>query len=203
MGKENKAEYSDMELVERFNKGDRAAFEALVIRHQRRVYNLAYRITGIAEEAQELAQEVFIKVFQKLSTFRGESAFTTWLYQVTANHAKNKLKYLNRRKYFTSESIDEPIQGQNGPMSKQYENPSPRPDQALNSSQVQKIVQEKLSELEEDQRIVVTLRDIEGLDYDEIAEITGLALGTVKSRIHRGRLELKRKLAFLIREYEK
>ena len=193
-------EYSDKELVDRFNKGDRGAFEALVVRHQRRVYNLTYRITGLADEAQELTQDIFIKVYQKLSTFRGDAAFTTWLYQVAANHAKNRLKYLNRRKYFRSESVEAPIEGKNGAMTKQYPNPSPGPDKLLDSAEIQKIVQEKLAELSEEQKIVVTLRDIEGLDYEEIAQITGLALGTVKSRIHRGRLELKRKLSFLFRE---
>ncbi len=193
-------EPTDKELVAQCKKGDRDAFEALVRRHQRRVYNLAFRILGHPEEAQELAQDVFIKVYQKIDSFRGDAAFTTWLYQVTANHAKNKLKYLGRRHYYRSESMDEPVQGQDGTMEKQYENPNPGPDDNMQSSQVRQLVQDKLAELPEEQRIVVTLRDIEGLDYEEIAQITGLALGTVKSRIHRGRLELKRLLANLVRE---
>ena len=191
---------TDLELIDRFKKGDRSAFEMLVVRHQRQVYNLAYRITRLPDEAQELTQDIFIKVYQKLDTFRGEAAFKTWLYQVAANHAKNRLKYLKRRKYYYSESIDEPIEGQNGSMTKQYISDNPTPDQTVSSSQVSEIVQQKLAQLPEEQRIVVTLRDIQGFDYEEIAQITGLALGTVKSRIHRGRLELKQKLAFLMRE---
>ena len=200
MGKPQESGPSDKELIEQFRNGDQSAFEQLVIRHQRRVYNLAYRITGLPDEAQELAQEIFIKVYQKLDTFRGEAAFTTWLYQVAANHSKNKLKYLKRRKYYTSSSVDEPIEGANGAIEKQFESPAPTPEDLMNSAQLQKIVQEKLSELPDEHRIVLTLRDIQGLDYDQIAKITGLALGTVKSRIHRGRLELKRKLAFLFKE---
>lgn len=197
---ETGAELSDLDLIARFKNGDKSAFEILFIRHQRRVYNLAYRLTGMPDEAQELTQEIFIKVFRKLDTFRGDAAFTTWLYQVASNHAKNRLKYLGRRKYFHSESMDEPIEGQHGSMEKQYTSPNPNPEQSLDSAQLQEIVQEKLAELPEDQRLVVTLRDIQGLDYEQIAQITGLALGTVKSRIYRGRLELKRKLAFLFRE---
>jgi RNA polymerase sigma-70 factor (ECF subfamily) len=193
-------EPTDKELVEQFKAGDTAAFETLVVRHQRRVYNLAFRITGLHDEAQELAQEIFLKVYQKLHTFRGDAAFTTWLHQVCANHSKNRLKFLSRRKYFHSESIDQPIERAEGSLAKQYESPSRRPDQELSRAQTQQIVQEKIAELPEEQRIVVIMRDIEELDYDEIAEATGLALGTVKSRIHRGRLELKRKLAFLFAE---
>lgn len=200
MGKPQVSGHSDKELIERFRKGDKSAFEQLVLRHQRRVYNLAFRITGLPDEAQELAQEIFIKVYQKLDTFRGDAAFTTWLYQVAANHSKNRLKYLKRRKYYSTSSVDEPIEGTNGSIEKQYKSPEPTPEDILNSSQLQKIVQEKLNELPDAHRMVLVLRDIQGLDYDQISHITGLALGTVKSRIHRGRLELKRKLAFLFKE---
>jgi len=190
----------DLELIRRFRQGEQAAFELLVIRHQRRVYNLAFRVTGLPEEAQELAQEIFIKVYEKLDSFRGDAAFTTWLHQVAINHAKNRLKYLSRRQYFRSESVDQTVQGEDGDMTRQYESEAPTPEEELGSAQIQKEVQDKLAQLPEEQRIVVVLRDIEGLDYEEIAQITGLAVGTVKSRIHRGRLELKRKLAPLIRE---
>jgi len=111
---QDRTEATDLELVERFKRGEKAAFELLVVRHQRLVYNLAYRLTGLPDEAQDLAQEVFIKVFKKIDSFRGESAFKTWLFQVAANHAKNRLKYLSRRRYFTSESIDETIDGEDG-----------------------------------------------------------------------------------------
>jgi RNA polymerase sigma-70 factor, ECF subfamily len=190
----------DLELIERFKAGDKSAFEAIVVRHQTRVYNLVFRVTGLPDEASELTQEIFVKVYQKISMFRGESAFSTWLYRVAVNHAKNRLKYLSRRQYFRSESVDQPINGPDGDIQKQYESHDLNPEQSLGSSEVSRIVQEKLAELAEDYRIVVTLRDIQELDYEEIAKITGLALGTVKSRIHRGRIELKKKLAFLVRE---
>lgn len=200
MGIDGVTNPTDKELVRQFKKGDKSAFEALVRRHQRRVFNLVFRVCRHPDEANDLTQEVFVRVYKKLHTFEERSAFTTWLYQVAVNHAKNRLKYLGRRHYYQSESLDKPIEGSENTMTRQIESTDLGPDQLLAGAQIQKIVQEKLSELADDQKMVVIMRDIQGLDYEEIAEITGLALGTVKSRIHRGRVELKKKLEFLVKE---
>lgn len=185
----------DQELIGRFLAGDEGAFNRLVLSYQNRVYGLSYRMMGNLEEAEEVAQEVFITVYKSLRDFRGDSQFSTWIYRVTVNHCKNRIKYLGRRKYYSSQSLDEPVDGNDGEvMARQL------PDEHLDAlgrmeqKEVQNTVQEKMNELDEEQRTVLFLRDIEGMSYQEIADILDLREGTVKSRIHRARLELKDKL---------
>jgi RNA polymerase sigma-70 factor (ECF subfamily) len=147
------------------------------------------------EEAEEVAQEVFITVYKSLRDFRGDSQFSTWLYRVTVNHCKNRIKYLGRRKYYSSQSLDEPMEGNDGEvMARQLADEHLDPLGRLEQKEVQNTVQEKMNELDEEQRTVLFLRDIEGMSYQEIADILDLREGTVKSRIHRARLELKEKL---------
>lgn len=185
----------DQELIGRFLAGDEGAFNRLVLSYQNRVYGLCYRMMGNLEEAEEVAQEVFITVYKSLGDFRGDSRFSTWLYRVTVNHCKNRIKYLGRRKYYQSQSFEEPVETAEGDtMTRQIADEHLDPLGNMEQREVQNIVQEKMSELDEEQRTVVFLRDIEGMSYQEIADILELREGTVKSRIHRARLELKDKL---------
>ncbi|HPQ70467.1 MAG TPA: sigma-70 family RNA polymerase sigma factor [bacterium] len=192
------ADRADKALIVRFNDGDRQAFEELVIRYQQRIYNTALRFLRVDDEAQEVTQEIFIKVYHALPEFRGESKFSTWLYQVAMNHCKNKLKYLKRRHYYTSDSMEQAIETQDGEMSRQFASEDPDPQQEAQSRETQEKVRAAINLLADDQREVIVLRELQGLSYEEIADITGQALGTVKSRIHRARLELARLLKPLL-----
>jgi len=189
-----KLEEPDQELIARFLKGEEGAFNRLVLSYQNRVYGLCYRITGNLEEAEEVAQEIFLTVYKALRDFRGDSRFSTWLYRITVNHCKNRMKYLGRRGYFQSESYDQPVEVEDGEVSRQIRSEDMDAAALLEQRETQELVQRKINELDEEHREVILLRDMEGLSYQEIADILGLREGTVKSRIHRARLELKAKL---------
>ena len=146
-----------------------------------------------------MAQEVFITVFKTIETFREESKFSTWLYRVAVNHCKNRIKYLARRFDKQKDELDEQSTGANGtPIGA----PLPSaPDQALAGAQMEKLLQDAIAALDEEQRTVVVLRDVEDLSIEEICEITGLPDGTVKSRLHRARLVLRKRLAKHVGEH--
>ena len=171
---------------------DERAFNALVARFQDRVYNLIRRLLGNPEEARDVTQEVFVSVFEKVDSYRGDASIATWIYRIATNHAKNRIKYLSRRKDRQRESLESLAVP---PTSSRLSAEVPRPDQALQREGVSRLVDAALGELDEEQRIVLVLRDVEGQSYEDIAEITGLQLGTVKSRLHRGRQRLKEALA--------
>ncbi|MCZ7586417.1 MAG: sigma-70 family RNA polymerase sigma factor [Deltaproteobacteria bacterium] len=184
---------SGQETVDRVRQGEAEAFEALVKQYQGRIFALAYRMVRSEAEAADLTQEIFVRVWEKLHTFRGEAKFSTWLLQLAGNHCKNRLKYLKRRHYNMHDPLDPPANEDDGPH-RQIADPGRGPDDLVAGSRMRTLVREKLEELSEEQRTVLVLRDIEDLDYEEIADATGLPLGTVKSRIHRGRVELARLL---------
>lgn len=171
---------------------DERAFNALVARFQDRVYNLIRRLLGNPEEARDVTQEVFVSVFEKVDSYRGDSSIATWIYRIATNHAKNRIKYLSRRKDRQRESLEAMLVP---PTASRLSASVPRPDQAYTREMVSRLVDRALGELDEEQRIVLVLRDVEGQSYEDIAEITGLQLGTVKSRLHRGRQRLKEALA--------
>jgi RNA polymerase sigma-70 factor (ECF subfamily) len=172
-------------------QGDIQAFERIVLTYQHKVFNLAYRFLGEREEAEDLTQEVFINVFRHLNRFRGKSQFSTWVYQVTMNHCRNRLKYLKRRHHHGTESLDTPLRTAEGELERELPDEADVPDQVLHRQEVQSLVQAALSELREDYREVIVLRDIQELSYQEVSEVLDLPEGTIKSRLHRARLELK------------
>ena len=180
-------------LLRRLRDRDERAFRELVQEHRDRVYNITFRMLGNRAEAEDVAQEVFIAVFKTIETFREESKFSTWLYRIAVNHCKNRIKYLARRHDRDRDELDEGTHGNgvNGTISA----PMPSsPSEALQSAQTEKVLQDAIACLEEDQRIVVVLRDVEDLSIEEICEITGLPDGTVKSLLHRARLVLRKRL---------
>ncbi len=179
------------EVIEGCKAGDRKAFEKIVLFYQRRVLNYAYRMLGNMEEAKELAQEVFVSVFESIKELREEAKFDGWLKQIALNHCRNRWKYLKRRHYFNMDSIDDPIETEDGEMTKPFADPSDPPDTVYEKRRIQEWVQEGLLQLKEDQRELVVLRDLQGLSYEEIGRFLNLAEGTVKSRLHRARMELK------------
>lgn len=180
-------------LLRRLRDRDESAFRELLESHRDRVFNITYRMLGNRAEAEDVAQEVFIAVFKTIDQFREESKFSTWLYRVTVNHCKNRIKYLARRHDRDRDELDETSQQANGAV-----NGAPvraaQPDRALASAQMEKLLQEAIASLDEDQREVIILRDVEDLSIEEICEITKLPDGTVKSRLHRARLVLRKKM---------
>jgi RNA polymerase sigma-70 factor (ECF subfamily) len=184
-------------LLRRLRERDERAFREMMEQYQDRVFNLLYRMIGTREEAEDLAQEVFVTVFKSIDQFRGESKFSTWLYRVAANHCKNRIKYLSRRHDRDTGVLDDAAERQSvaqggAPIGAGH---IEGPDRVLEGIEMEKLVQQAIALLDEDQRLVVVLRDIEELSYEEICQITGLPEGTVKSRLHRARLALKEKLA--------
>lgn len=181
-------------LVRRLRDRDARAFREMVEQYGDRVYNLTYRMLGNREEAEDVAQEVFITVFKSIESFRGDSKFSTWLYRITANHCKNRIKYLARRHDRDRTELDERVTGGlNGPVMGAPA-ASPRPDRQLEGAEMEQVLQRAIAELDDDQRILVILRDVEDLSYEEICAITELPDGTVKSRLHRARMALRKKL---------
>lgn len=180
-------------LLRRLRERDERAFRELLEGHRDRVYNITFRMLGNRAEAEDVAQEVFISVFKTIDTFREQSKFSTWLYRVTVNHCKNRIKYLARRHDRDKDELDETSLGINGAVIGAPVR-TPQPDRALEGAQLEGLLQDAIAALDEDQRIVVVLRDIEDLSIEEICEITGLPDGTVKSRLHRARLVLRKKL---------
>lgn len=181
----------DALLIKQVHGGDRGAFEELVRRHRDRIFNLCFWYLNDHQEADDAAQEVFIKLFQSLKTFRGESSLATWLYRITMNTCKNKTKSADFRFRRRSRSID---QQENGQRSPEIPDHAPNPGQQLDSRETVRMVQKAIHSLAEKRRTVILLRDIEGCAYEEIAAITGLKLGTVRSTLARAREEVKQKL---------
>src|SRR5580698_7925479 len=184
-------------LLRRLRDRDERAFRELIENHRDRVFNITYRMLGNRAEAEDVAQEVFITVFKTIETFREESKFSTWLYRVTVNHCKNRIKYLARRHDRDRDELDETSNGHNGAIGSP---PPAAPDRALEGAQMEKLLQEAIGNLDDDHRVVVVLRDVEDLSIEEICEITGLPDGTVKSRLHRARLVLRKKLSRHVEE---
>lgn len=182
-------------LIRRLRERDERAFREMVEEHRDRVYNLTFRMLGNREEAEDVAQEVFITVFKSIDAFRGDAKLSTWLYRVTANHCKNRIKYLARRQDRNRAELTERTElSSSSGTSTGAPKPSPRPDVQLQGAEMEQILQRAIASLDDDQRILVVLRDIEELSYEEICAITELPEGTVKSRLHRARMALRKKL---------
>ncbi len=180
------------EVIESCKAGDRKAFEEMVLTYQKKVFNLAYRILGNMEEAKDLAQEVFLTVFESIKAMKEEIKFESWLTQITLNHCRNRWKYFKRRHSFNSYSLEDPIETEDGEMARLFTDPSDNPEISYERKMIQQFVQRGLLRLKEDQRELLVLRDIQGLSYEEIGDLFKLPLGTIKSKIHRARMDLKR-----------
>lgn len=176
-------------LVSRCLGGDEAAWEELVRQHTRQVYGLCYRFTGSGAEAQDLTQEVFLRVFRTLKTFRSaEGSFGTWLARV----ARNLL--IDHYRRTRQERVTDPIEEQLAVLEEKGATASERPDRAVAGREASEILQAALQKLSPDLREAVILRDLQEMEYREIADVLGIPEGTVKSRINRGRAELARLL---------
>jgi RNA polymerase sigma-70 factor, ECF subfamily len=182
------------EVIEGCKAGDPRAFAEMVLQSQKKVFNIAYRMLGNLEEAKDLAQEVFISVFDSIKDLREEIRFDAWLTQITLNHCRNRWKYLKRRQYFNSDSLDDPIETEEGDLPRDVYDPSDNPETLYEKKLIQQLIQRGLQKLKEDQRELVVLRDLQGFSYEEMGELLGLPEGTIKSRLHRARMDLRRVL---------
>lgn len=185
----------DRQLVRRLRDRDEQAFRELMAEHRDKVYNLTLRMLGNRAEAEDVSQEVFIQVFKTIDSFREESKLSTWLYRVAVNLCKNRIKYLSRRQDRNKDQLDETNEASASSAVAAPGGPPPRPDRAVEGAQIEKVLQDAIATLDEDHRVLVVLRDIEDLSIEEICAITGLPDGTVKSRLHRARLALRKKVA--------
>lgn len=184
----------DEELVLLARQGRAEAFAALVERYERKVYGLAYRMSGSPDDAADLAQEAFIRIWRKLAEFRGDSTFSTWVYRVTVNVCLDRRRQDRRR---PTVSLDAPSDGASGPPERQVADGGPGPDAALESAELHADIQREIARLPAEYRAALVLRDVEGHAYQEIADILSISLGTVKSRISRGRQLLKERFLAL------
>lgn len=184
----------DSGLIERCLAGSEEAFNRLVLRHQRRAVNLAFRFLGNYEDACDVAQEAFVRVYKNLTRFRGQCSFQTWFYKIVLNLSRNKYRWKRRRREFGRISIDNPSSENPG-------NPLEIPDttfsvaREMRRKEIQASIQEALKRLSARHREIVVLRHMEGLSYAEIGEMLGCAEGTIKSRLHRARAEIRTLLA--------
>jgi RNA polymerase sigma-70 factor (ECF subfamily) len=178
-------------LIGRCKDGDVCAFDELVTRFQKRVYNFAYGIAGNYDDANDVAQEAFVRVFNSIGTFRGDANFTTWIYRIVTN------VYLDERKKAKSHrttSLDEYIDLEENSVSRQFEDESPLPDEIAESKERNQAVRAAINALPDYQRVIMTLYHLHDRSYEEIADILHLPIGTVKSRLNRARQALKEKL---------
>ena len=176
---------SDAECVRRLQHGETEAFEILVRRHEKTIFNLVYRMLGDYDEAAEISQEVFLSAFRAVGQFRGDANFSTWLYRIALNHASTR-----RRSLGTRQQRMLPIESAN-PLS----DPEPGPPEILEKQEIRERVQLALSQLDPEDAAVILLRDLQDVPYDEVARMLEIPVGTVKSRLHRARQALKLRLA--------
>ena len=186
----------DQALVERVQRGDKAAYDLLVLKYQHKIGQLISRYVHDSHEAQDVAQEAFIKAYRGLAKFRGDSAFYTWLYRIAINTAKNHLVTMGRKISDTGIDAADAEQFEGGGALREYATP----ERELVSDQIIKVVRQSIAELPEDLRTAITLREFEGLSYDEIAVAMDCPIGTVRSRIFRAREAIDTNLEPLLEE---
>jgi RNA polymerase sigma-70 factor (ECF subfamily) len=184
-------EDEDNDVVSSCRKGDTAAFETLVNKYQKKMLNIAYRITGNYEDACEIVQDAFVSAYKGIKEFQGRAKFSTWLYTITVNLSRNRLKQMKTEMNQKAYSLDDPVFADEETLN--FEPPSGEPTalEMLEKKDIQQKVQECINSLDSDFRAVVVLRDIQGFSYDEVSVILDVAEGTVKSRLFRAREMIK------------
>jgi len=186
----------DAQIVRAFLGGDARAFTELVTRYQSRLLNFVYRTIGDRERAEDLVQEVFVRVYRHLHRFDQTKKFSTWIYTIASNLAKNELRNRSRNPLVLFQSIRKQWEADTRPL--QFEDTSARPDDLFHKRHLREMVEWAVEQLPEHHRVVFVLRELEGKSYEEIAEITRCNLGTVKSRLNRSRANFAAIIAPLI-----
>jgi len=186
---------SEDQFLEKLRGGDAMAYERLVAEHSGDVYALLYRLTTDSEEARDLTQETFLRAFQSIDRFRGDSSLKTWIYRIAINQARNRWRWWRRRKRDVTVSLDATDEHRDKPLAATLPSDnSPSPEQETLAHEREAQLREALQGLRRSYREAVILRDVEGFSYEEIATTLQISIGTVKSRISRGRLELRHQL---------
>lgn len=180
---------TENDLIKKCKKGNREAFNILFTKYQTQVINIAYGMLSNQEDAYDAAQEVFVRVYKSIESFKEQSSFTTWLYRITTNICSDILR--KRQKNSNVMSIHQVIDDKKDI---DIKDDAPTPEENMELSERQRAVREAISELREEYRVVITLCDIEGMNYDYISRVLNIPSGTVKSRINRARNALKKKL---------
>jgi len=183
---------SDKVLVERCQRGDVAAFEMLVLKYQQNIFHLIYHLTNGSEQVEDLAQDVFLKAFKAIKGFRGESCFYTWLYRIAVNTCRNFIKF--QRKHQSYDTADD--------TPTELDDIRFHPQDPVHNLETKELfceIDRAISSLSPEYRTVIILRDVKELSYDEISQVLGCPIGTVRSRLFRARADLKNKLkAYLV-----
>ena len=183
--RERLRELDDSGVVSAFLDGETRAFDELVNRYQNRLLNFVYRTTGDRERAEDLVQEVFVRVYRHIHRFDRSRKFSTWIYTIASNLAKNELRNRSRNPLVLFQTVQKNFQDEDRPL--QFEDTTSRPDDMYRKRHLREVVEESVAKLPEHHRNVFVLRELEGKSYEEIAEITDCNLGTVKSRLNRAR----------------
>lgn len=178
-------------LIERCKQGNRDAFDRLIRRYEKRVFTFAYRLCGNADDAADIAADTFVRVYNSLKSFRGDSSFATWLFRVVTNIHLDHRKRARSRPHT---SLDDPIAGDDAASTREVPDSSPGPQELVEEMDRTRIIQQAILSLPEFQRAIVLLYHVDGRSYEEIAETFDLPIGTVKSRLNRARLALRSKL---------
>lgn len=182
-------------FLERLRRGEAAAYEQLVAEFSGDIYALLFRLTSDSEEARDLSQETFLRAFQSINRFRGDASLKTWIYRIAINQARNRWRWWRRRKRDVTVSLDATDDQRDQPLAATLRNDnSLSPEQAALAKEREAQLHGALLSLRSSYREAVILRDVEGFSYDEIAATLQISIGTVKSRISRGRLELRQRL---------
>ena len=184
----------DMALVRRVQEGDKSAFDVLVLKYQHKISNLVSRYVHDSHESQDVTQEAFIKAYRGLANFRGDSAFYTWLYRIAINTAKNHLVTMGRKITDTGVDSAEAEQYESGGALREYATP----DRQMMTDEIAEVIRKSIDDLPEDLRTAITLREFDGMSYDEIAGVMECPIGTVRSRIFRAREAIDNNLAPLL-----
>ena len=183
---------SETEYIEKSRQGDMQAFEQLVILYENKILNYCYRMLGNRTDAEDATQEVFVKLFRFLDSFTGQSAFSTWLFKIASNVCLDFLRKHKRQRTETVSLHQQNAEGEEFLLN--VEDTGPSPYDTMQQREAHRALASALDNMSQEQRQVIVLRDIEGLSYEEIARIIGVAEGTVKSRINRARQQLKKLL---------
>lgn len=192
---------SDEALVRRCQHGEWEAFDLLMQRHETKVYNIAYRMLGHPDDASDAVQEVFIRIYHALPKFRGECAFSTWLYRIAVNVCLDAVRRRARQpSVHESALVDD--EDEEADFMDNVPDAHSDPEKVVMQKELQRLVHEAIQTLSEPQRAVIVLYDLEGFTYEEIAEILHTSIGTVKSRLNRARLALKAKLEPLMEQFQ-
>jgi len=178
-------------LIQRCKDGDLSAFDELVRQYERQVYNFAYRLTHNYDDANDISADAFIKIYNAIESFRGDANFSTWLFRIVTNLY---LDWRKRSKAHMNIPLDEYIDLEESSVTRQIEDPSPGPLELLEAGERFQVLERAINDLPDYQRVMVILYHTQGQSYEEIAQIIGLPIGTVKSRLNRARLALRKKL---------